>query len=417
MFLKNKNYFPLLILLIGIVSVNQWSRFPIGNTFFVWAVQFLTIGYILRYIKRHGGFRPTDSYRLLCAYLLVAFVGIVRGCFVAENYWEWKQLISGSMSLLLPLFIYVFRESVVLGDTLRFWYKYGVGLFFLFFFWVLSSGEYHFYAAPILLIGCFLPVIKSRKWRYIILFFLFLMIFADWGARSQVIKAAICLMMSIAYYFAKYMTDKVLRIVHWFCYILPVILLVLGISGTFNIFEGLSEHKGKYAEKKVVDGQVVEEDLAGDTRTFIYVEVIESALRHDYVWWGRTPARGNDSVAFGAFAAEELKTGKYERHSNEVCHPNVFTWLGLVGMVLYCLLYLQASWLAVYRSNSLLIKLMGCYVAFRWAYGWIEDFNRFDIMNVTLWAMIAMCFSPQFRKMTNIEIEYWINSLLNIRRV
>lgn len=411
MFIKKKNYFPFLILLIGVVSVNQWSRFPIGNTFFIWAIQFLMIGYILRYIKRHGGFRPTDNYRLLFVYLLVAFVGIVRGCFVAENYWEWKQLISGSMSLLLPLFIYVFREPVVLGDTLRFWYKWGITLFFLFIFWFVSPSAYGFYACPILLIGCFLPVVKDKKWRLFIVFFIFLTMFISLGARSHVIKGTICLMMSLAYYFAKYMTDKVLRIVHWFCYILPVILLALGISGIFNIFEGLSEHKGKYAEKKVVDGQVVEEDLAGDTRTFIYVEVIESALRHDYVWWGRTPARGNDSVAFGAFAAEELKTGKYERHSNEVCHPNVFTWLGLVGMVLYSLLYLQASWLAIYRSNNLLIKLLGCYVAFRWAYGWIEDVNNFSISSITLWAMIAMCFSSTFRNMRKTEIEYWINNL------
>ena len=416
MLLKRKSYFPLLILLAGLLYVNAWSKFPLGNTFVVWAVNFLIIGYLIDYIKSNGGFYKSKRYILLCAYLLIALEGVVRGIFVADNYWEYKQLIAGTMSLLLPLFVYIFEEPLHLGNTLRFWYKWGVRLFFVFFVWVLSFGAYQFYLGPILLIGCFLPILKRKKWIILILFFIITMMFVDFGARSQVIKAAICLIMSIAYFFAKYMTDKILRIAHWICYIVPVVLLTLGISGEFNIFEDLSKHSGKAVEKKVVNGQIREDDLAADTRTLIYVEVIGSAMMNNYFWWGRTPARGNDSVTFGLYNAEELKTGKCERHRNEVCHPNVFTWLGFIGMLLYCLLYLQASWLAVYRSRNLLIKLMGVYVAFRWAYGWIEDINDFSILSITLWMMIAMCFSEQFRSMADKEMRYWVNSLLNTKR-
>jgi len=413
----NKKYrFPLLILLIGFISVNQWSQVPVGNTYVIWIIQFLTLGYLIKYINKHEGFYPNRDYILLCAYLLVLLEGTIRGVFVAENYWEWKQLVVGTMALSLPLFIYVFKDPEILGCTLRFWYKWGIRCFFIFFIWTIPSDVYHFYLGPILLIGCFLPVITSKKWKLIIIFFLFMMMFADFGARSQVVKAVICFMMSFAYFFAKYMTDKLLRIAHWICYIVPVVLLILGITGIFNIFEDLSTYRGKVVEKKVVNGQIVEDDLAADTRTFIYVEVIGSALRNDYFWWGRTPARGNDSVSFGAYSAEELKIGKYERHRNEVCHPNVFTWLGFIGMLLYSLLYLQASRLAVYRSRNLLIKLMGVYVAFRWAYGWIEDINDFSILSITLWMMIAMCFSVQFRNMTDKEMKCWINSLLDFKK-
>ena len=75
----------------------------------------------------------------------------------------------------------------------------------------------------------------------------------------------------------------------------------------------------------MVDGALVESDLAADTRTFIYIEVLDSAIRNEYIVWGRTPARGNDSAAFGSFSAEELKTNKYERHSNELLHLNLLT--------------------------------------------------------------------------------------------
>lgn len=161
----------------------------------------------------------------------------------------------------------------------------------------------------------------------------------------------------------------------------------------------------------MVNGQWVEEDLSADTRTFIYEEVISSAIRHNYIWFGRTPARGNDSMSFGSYSAENLKTGKYERHSNEVCHPNIFTWLGLVGVILYSLIYLKSSYLAVYKSNNIYIKILGVFIAFRWAYGWVEDFNRFDIMNISLWMMIAMGFSEQFRDMTDRDFKIWIRSI------
>lgn len=126
---------------------------------------------------------------------------------------------------------------------------------------------------------------------------------------------------------------------------------------------------------------------------------------------GRTPARGNDSVTFGEFNAEELKTGKFERHSNEVCFPNIFTWLGLIGMILYCLIYLKSSYLALYKSNNLFMKLIGVYIAFRFLFGWIEDFNRFDISNIALWMVIAMGFSVEFRRMNNQEFILWVKSV------
>lgn len=406
---KNK-LFSILILILTFISVNQWSSIPLGGTAFYWIISSLTIIYILIYKKKY--FNPVNKkdYRFAKVYFLWMIVGVIRGCFVAENYWEWKQLVDGTFALSLPLFIYIFLDPHILQITLRIWFKYAIALFFMVFLWILSPGSYHFYLAPLLLIACFLPIL-TKKWRYITFALLILMIFADFGARSQMIKATIAILMSVAYVFSKYVTPKIIKIGLWLCYILPIIVLYLGISGQFNIFEDLSKNQGKYVKTKIVNGERIEEDLSADTRTFIYEEVILSALRHNYVLWGRTPARGNDSIAFGAYSAEDLGTGKYERFANEVCHPNVFTWLGLIGMILYSLLYFKSSYLAVYHSNNLFMKLLGVFIAFRWAYGWIEDFNRFDIMNISIWMMIAMGFSASFRKMDNSEFKYWIKGI------
>lgn len=202
-----------------------------------------------------------------------------------------------------------------------------------------------------------------------------------------------------------------LRLAHWLCYISAIVLLVLGISGTFNIFTDMASNSGKYVEKKIVNGELKEEDLSTDTRTFIYVEVLQSALKNDYVLCGRSLARGNDSNWFGSFMAEDLKTGKYERYNNELCHLNIFTWLGVIGVLLYSLIYFRSSFLAVYRSNSYFLKLIGFFIAFHWAYGWIEDTTNFDILNISLWSAISMGLSSQFRAMTDQDFVEWFGAI------
>lgn len=400
-FLLNKQYrLCLLILLITIQAGIQWSDLLLGNTFFWWLIDFITL-YTLLKIRKNS-----YKYGIIDLFLLWTIISTLRGIFIADNYWEWKQLIAGFLALSIPMFVYAFDKQNVTRIVLRYWFKYAF-FFFLLFIPFLSEGAYHFYLGPVFVIGCFLPIIP-KKWKFIIGLLLVTMLWIDLGARSQVIKSAMVLLVSIGILFRKFISYRIIKLVHWACYISPIVLLFLGLSGVFNIFKDLTSNKGAYIETKIVNGQIVEDDLSADTRTFIYEEVIESALKHNYVFWGRTPARGNDSMTFGTYSAEVLKTGKYERHANELCHINIFTWLGLIGVVLYSLIYIRSSYLAVYQSNNIYIKFLGCFIAFRWAFGWIEDMNRFDILNIALWMMIAMGLSQQFRKMSNRQFQIWL---------
>lgn len=407
--MNSRNIYSFLILLLTIVSVNQWNSLFSIELIISWIICFALLSYTIRYMII-AKLPNKQDYLLIYTYLIYALIGCIRGIFVADDYWTYKQLVSGTLALSIPLFVYPFSSSYLIRETLRNWLKYAVPIFLLFFIWALYTTAYHFYLGPIFLLICFFPLLP-RKWKFIICFLALLMLTVDLGSRSQVLKTAVCVLVASGCYFRRFITIPILRIAHWICYIIPILLLTLGVLGVFNIFEDLSSNKGKHISTKVVNGETKEEDLASDTRTFIYVETITSALKHNYVLFGRTPARGNDSVSFGAYMGEVLGTGRYERHKNEVCHPNVFTWLGLIGMLLYCFIYLKGSFLALYKSNNFYIKILGVFVAFRWAYGWVEDFNGFDIMNISLWMMIGMCFSYQFRMMSNKEFEVWFKSI------
>lgn len=407
---KPLQYFTILFVAISLISVNQWSSFPIGN-FFVWSsIAFFMIGVVIWFSKKTNSFADPEL-RLCNAYLLWLIICIIRGAFVAENYWEYKQLVSGSLSLSMPLFVFYFKEPFCLSMALQKWNVLMLPLFVCFFFWTISFGTYHFLLTPLFLYGVFF-IFLSSKWK-IFVGLIFALMFVDLGARAQIMKVSATILCAIVFYYNRIVKISCLKIVHWLFYIGPVVLLILGIAGVFNIFkDSISESNySKYVQTKIVDGQIHEEKLASDTRTFIYEEVLGSALKHNYIIWGRTPARGNDSYSFGSFNAEELKTGKYERHSNELCHLNVFTWLGLIGLLLHCGIYLMASYRAVYHSNNLFVKYIGVLVAFNWALGWIENMTGFNILNMTIWIMISICLSSNFRSMNDMEFKLWFDSL------
>lgn len=400
--------FPILVILITLISVQGFLRINFSSLTISWLVDFSIIFIIFLYKKKLSNkisiFINRVDLNIITIYFAWVIFNSIRGAFIINNYWELKQLITGILSLSLPIFLYPFTNARILNITLKYWFKYAIILFIILTPF-LMKGTYHLFLAPLFLISCFLPILP-KKWKIICVTLLVTMLFIDLSARSQVIKSGIVLLFACGIYAHRFIPNNVIKIIHGAFYIIPIVLLYLGISGTFNIFEDLSSYQGKYVEKKVENGEFVEEDLSTDTRTFIYVEVIESALKHNYIICGRTPARGNDTIFFED--NDMIKTGKNERFMNETCHTNIFTWLGLIGVVLYSLLYFRASYLSIYKSNNIYIKFLGLFIAFRWAYGWIEDVNNFNILGISIWMLIAMGLSNEFRLMNNKDFKKWL---------
>lgn len=411
--IRKINFFIGLIIVIGLLSPAQWCKIPIGNTYILWGVAICILYLLPSIIKIFQIPIKSNEYKFIKWFLIWVIIGVIRGCFVASNYWEVKNILMGFLTCCIPIFAYVFYSPQLSSYLYNRWLKYSIPLFFLFYIWTLAPGAYNFYLGPLFVIGCFMPLFrKNKKWFWIIGGLLFMMVFIDIGTRSQSLKSVITLAFSLLCVYHRFISNVVIKFIHWGIYIITITLLVLGISGYFNVFTDFATNKGKYISKKVEHGQIIEEDLSADTRTALYIEVINSAIKNNYVIYGRSLARGNDSVIFGSVLGEDLKTGKFERYRNEFCHPNIFTWLGLIGVILYSLIYLQSSYLAIYKSKSFYLKIIGLFIAFHWAYGWIEDINGFDIQNIALWGAIGIGLSKKFRKMTNIQFKHWINTFL-----
>ena len=408
---------PYIIILVAITSVIAFPNpfFPyiskLDNTAISWMLStsvliilFFSMMYFYDDINQ-------ENIRVITYFFIWTVVCIVRGFFIAENYWDIKALITNTFGLLLIVIAYSATNKVIVQTILLYYVKYALPLFLVLII-LINPDAYGFYLVPVSFLLLFIPAL-TRRYRVLLLFFTAIVFVADLGARSNVIKFAIPAIILFLYYFRDYLSNFVLEIARLVLIITPIVLFILGVTGVFNVFHTTDYLGEQNITKTAYDGTQYEENLAGDTRTFIYEEVITSALKNDYWIFGRTPARGNDSASFGADSFALTK--RYERIANEVGIANVFTWMGLVGVVLYLLVFFRASFLAVNRSNNIYAKMLGIYVAFRWLFSWIEDVNNFTLNYFMLWIMIGMCFSASFRLMTDYEVTIWIRGVFDKR--
>ncbi len=411
---------PFSILLLAVYSVAPLLKpeVPVAsilnNTTIRWVVS--TFILIIFLFSRNYFFdkRNEENMLIVWMYLLWNLVGIIRGAFVAENYWDWKGLIGNTMALLLPLVIFSATNKMIVQSLLSFFIKYALPLFIVVAM-IIRTDAFGFYLMPISILLLFLPAFSTRQKIFLILISLFVLI-VDLGARSNVIKFGVPFLLLVIYFLKNIISVKWIEGIRLFLFIIPVVLFLLGVTEIFNVFK-MDEYLNTDYKNVVVDaeGNQMEESLAADTRTFLYVEVLESAINHNYWLLGRTPARGNDSEYFGGEMVE--MTGRYERLDNEIGLANVFTWTGVVGVFFYFLLFFQASYLAVNKSNNIYMKIMGIFIAFRWFYSWIEDINNFTLNYFMLMITLGICFSYSFRKMTDKEMLIWVRGIFDIRYV
>lgn len=338
------------------------------------------------------------------------------GLILADGYWDYKMLAGNLFTFLMPLTIYVFSSPpLVLRRTINTWFKYALIPFSILLPIMQPEAPPGKYLVPVMFMLLFLKPLIRRQKLVILLLFLLIFVFGSLGARATVIKYLVALLMGLSMYTFIYQFKRLLKFAHMSLMVLPpLLLLILGVTGIFNVFKVEDYATGLAGlEAKSAYSEGLTEKLDADTRTFIYVETITSAIKNNYLWTGHSLARGYESPHFGHLDFY----GRGERYSSEVSILNIFTYFGIFGVLIYFAIFLTASYKAVVQSNNVYIKMVGLFLAFRWVFAWVEDFSRFDLNYLFIWIAIAMCYSIPFRAMSNREFEVWVRGLLSSRKV
>lgn len=370
--------------------------------------------YYLIYKNRKEANIIPDYKKIMNLYLLYVIFTFIRGFWVIE-FWtdDTRSLVNGTLLMLMPIIIWYFSNPDKFSQLLSFWSKKWIvpSIIIMLLFFV-KEGYAHLLAPAYFLILFYKEL--PKKYRRCVWIILAMVIYGGLSARSNVLRFAIVVLLS--YLFIVKQIFRNLKRISWsFFAILPIVLLLLGTLGIYNPFEALSNNANlniNFAEAQDKTGTVIQK-ANEDTRTFIYEGVLATSLKNDSWLIGRTFVRGYEvDQLFGVEAYQIIfeRTGRMERISCEVGILNPFTWMGLIGLLLYSLMILAPSWYGVFRGRNKYVQCVGIILAFRFMFSFIEEMQTFGWNTIILWLMVAMCISPKFLKMSNNEMKIWIYS-------
>jgi len=348
--------------------------------------------------------------RLLQILLLWYVFSIIRGVFIADDYWTAKVLVQNTFGLLLPVVAYSLTNLKVLQSLFRVYLLYTLPLF-LFFMLIIPPDSHGRYLILISILFLFFPVL-SKRIKWVVGVFAFIALTADLSARGKTLTFAIPVLLVVGYYYRHFIPTFLWERIRKILMIAPIVLFTLATTGVFNVFKMEEYIQGDFTAQSTKDGELTEENLLADSRTFLYEEVLLSALVNNYWLIGRSPARGNDTVRW---KSQTEISGKNERFGNEAGILNIFTWTGIIGVILYLLVFYRATYLAVNKSNNIFSKMIGVFLAFRWLWSWVSEFSALDLSYLSIWVLVAFSFSENFRSMTNNEVRYWVRGITDKR--
>jgi hypothetical protein len=352
----------------------------------------------------------TVGFYLTLLFIIWLFGGFVRASFYAEGYWLWKVVISSLLTTLFYVIVLVSTNMQVVGRYYGLYWKFFLPLVILSFLYDGSPLLLNYIPFSTLMLF-FILIPKQKRWMLvgIVIFF-----FISNSQRNDLVKIIIASTIGISISnFYHFIPKWSIKFVHLIFLILPFVLLSLAVTDKFNVFKMDEYITGDYTQEITTAEGLAEDNLKADTRTFIYRNVFATMETYDAWIIGRSPAFGDEGV--DDFWGTDETTGLKGRFGNEVGIMDILLWYGLVGVAIYFLIYVRASYLAIYDSRNRFAKAVGLYVAFLWMWAFIWEKPLFETFFMIDLVLIGLCFSNKFRQFTDNEMEIWVRSIFSPR--
>lgn len=390
---------------VGFLNFTASMTNAAGITYISIALQYVLIILLAR-IALLSGFKkiPKQIKFIFTCYLVYSTINILRGVIVANNYWDFKFLFFSSITFTLISLSFFLGQNIII-------YKFVISKFLnriiwaiLFLFPISSLISVQIFTRSIIPLTFLLllyPYIDTKK-RVIIISFILLATLTNLSFRTGIIKIILSISLLGFYYIKLARLITVKFIVFISLVLLPISLFVLGVSGEFNVFKAMSENE----ELEYSDDNSLQQNTNADTRTLLYVEVLEDLYQSNALIFGKSPSQGYRSLIF---ANSSGGIGGV-RYSCEVNVLNILLYYGLVGFLLLSALLISIAYLGVFKSKNRLAVMFGFLLLTRFVLFFIEEFTQFNYNFFFFWITMGLVSSKKFRRMNERELKVWIKS-------
>jgi len=391
-----------------IVRMNSFIGISDGSTNVVALLHVLTALGLLVLCYKSGLKNKMPHLAWLAFYAFMAWnvFQFTRGVFNAQDYWDWKALLlSYSFSIIIPLAIVVglnYRLNIKL-------FRFILRILFVFGFAIIPlalATDFELYARVVIgisLLILFVPWLPY-KWKVLVIVVAITSVLMDVSYRINAIKILFSFMLLLMYFNRRFIGRRILNLFAVLLFALPMFLFILGLTGQFNIFQ---DNKADITVETGNDAADRTVNLSGDTRTFLYVEVLSSMLKKGSSFM---IGEGGGSAYESPFFAVYDLNGR-GRYGCEVGFLNAVLYSGFIGVLLYMFMLALSAYYAINKSNNYSCKLLGLFVAFHWVVFFIEDITLMNMNFYFIWLAIGLCLSNQYRALSDNDVSELFRSI------
>jgi hypothetical protein len=212
--------------------------------------------------------------------------------------------------------------------------------------------------------------------------------------RAGILRILISYSVLLAYYIMRSVriSKKLITFLVFLLLMIPVVSLYLGIRGQSVFQTILGEDTQPYSQMNPY----------ADTRTFLYYEVFQDLKVNNAFVFGKGLNATYASDAFQTFGRPMVEVGFLQ----------ILLKMGIVGVLLYLSVIVTAIYKSIIKSSSFHMKSLGLLLSGYFLMLFVENVVAYNLLNIVVWIIVGMCFSPKMRAMKDDEFKLLFNTPL-----
>lgn len=367
---------------------------------------------ILFFLLRKEMNKNFDGFFFVKLFYLYNIIVLVRGLFDAHSSTDWNVMFSSTIPLFLFIHfsIYLVSYRASMSKVFSVYLSYGL---FLALIVLIIPVEYNFgfpqVISPICVMAFLIPFL-NRKYFLFITSIALVSFFSDISNRSNMLNIIVSfLIVSTSLFKNKQFILLIIKKMRALFLILPILFLVLGVMGIFNIFQV----GNLYSDIKISDDSGKNQEVFVDSRTSIYIDVFSQLIKDDAVLFGLGSSGKTETSLIDVTSADFSEIYKEGRRSTESGMLNYIQWGGIVGGMVYFLLFVKASYYGIFKSRNWFCIMLGLWVAYKGLFSFIEDRISFSISSLFIFISLGICLNKNIRLMSDEKIKLISIQILN----
>ncbi|MDE1190594.1 MAG: hypothetical protein PW786_00390 [Arachidicoccus sp.] len=349
-------------------------------------------------------------------FLFSNLIILIRGIFNIESKYDLGLFLVGTvpLTLLYPYIIYWVQRPVILQIFLKKFYYIILpfSLIFLFFHNLAAGFSFIDVVSPIYIFIILSPYL-SKKHKLIIITISIISFFFDLTSRANMINIIVAYLISFTFLFKKIgistkITNRLFNYIRIILLVSPIVLIILGITGIFNIF---AMNDSLSSSASIKNSSNNEQELLVDSRTTIYSDVfIELKNQNSYFFGLGGNGKTHSSLTSISYANFD-KIYQGGRPQTESGMLNFIQWGGIFSSCLYFLLITYAAYLAIKKSNNWFIKAIGLWIAYKGIFSFISDSQEYDNNTLFLMITIGIALNTTLRNLSEKEMKLFLQTI------